>query len=114
MSQTFTNFNRDFSQSSATVNTNVTVIKSMGDREPYDRLKMEYAISKATARNNTDIINEIVNFVESKIDFQTLNTDITTGYINTLIEAYMQYKIAKGDKRYTTFLQKYVDNKIKK
>jgi ribonucleoside-diphosphate reductase alpha chain len=114
MAQTYSNFNRDFPQSSAMVNNNVTVIKSMGDREPYDRLKMECAIAKAVTRNNKDIINEITNFVESKIDFQTPDTDITTGYINTLIEAYMQYKIIKGDKRYTTFLQKYVDNKIKK
>jgi ribonucleoside-diphosphate reductase alpha chain len=114
MAQTYSNFNRDFPQSSAMVNNNVTVIKSMGDREPYDRLKMECAIAKAVTRNNKDIINEIINFVESKIDFQTPDTDITTGYINTLIEAYMQYKIIKGDRRYANFLQKYVDNKIKK
>jgi ribonucleoside-diphosphate reductase alpha chain len=102
-------------ESSAIVNP-LIIIKSMGDKEPYDRNKLKTAISKAVGFSNVNVINEIVNFVESKIfdfDITSIHYEITTGYINALVEGYIQYK-ATNDKKYSNYLNKYVYNKIKK
>ena len=99
----------------------VTISKYMGEKESYIRTKLETAISKAVGFNNTQVINEIVNFVESKINYvldqrggdEPSSNEVSTGFINALIEGYLIHQSLK-DKKYDGYLFKYRDNKIKK
>src|SRR5580765_869498 len=92
-----------------------TVTKTLGNREQFDETKLLNAIKKATgySKDRLVIANEVCKYVTGKLQG---STEITTGYINALVEGYLLYKSVsmKNDRTYTDILKKYVDNKIKK
>lgn len=91
----------------------LTVVKTLGDKEQFDQTKLEKAIHKAIGYGPEKklVVAEIVKHVMSKIDTQA--TEVTTGYINALVEGYMLKRSTKS-KLYEKYLNKYVSNKLKK
>ena len=91
-------------------NNMITIIKTLGDKEPYERSKLEYAIQKAVIHKS--IVKDIVDHIESKLDLN-VDSEVTTGYINALVEGYMLKK-SKNNPDYIKYMNKYIDNKLKK
>src|ERR1044072_1470081 len=91
----------------------LTVVKTLGDKELFDQTKLEKAIHKAIGygEDKVEVVADIVKHVMSKIDSQA--TEVTTGYINALVEGYLLKKSSKS-KMFEKYLTKYVNNKLKK
>lgn len=91
----------------------LTVVKTLGDKEPFDQTKLEKAIHKAIGygEDKIPVVADIVRHVVSKIDVEA--TEVHTGYINALVEGYLLKKSTKSE-TFKKYLNKYVNNKIKK
>ncbi len=91
----------------------ITVIKTLGNQESFDKEKLLSAIKKATGytENRVRIAEDICEFVMKKLSAPT----VATGYINALVEGYLLAKYEKTkDKEYKIILDKYIQNKRRK
>lgn len=94
----------------------LTVVKTLGNEESFEKQKLVNAITKAIGFTNKSEIELVVNHVISKIDASAQK--VTTAYINALVEGFMYSKSQSKDKSvaevWKGYLKKYVDIKLKK